>query len=202
MEVLCALCGVGLLGGAGRADGAAKQWRGGLLRGPPPPGRRVDDAPVLAGARCGTDCIVVPQARAPFDTAPRCGGGNCARVRGILRRQGRGEHGLCGLGSAVRLRLPPGNGGAAGRVGVAAFLAPGGAAGEVPWGRGRGTMAREATMAAVWTDGWGSGSTANDGGGNDTALSAVPSLARATMSWRRGGRQGLGIVGHPTLTQC
>jgi hypothetical protein len=32
----------------------------GLLRGPPPPGRRVDNAPVLAAARRGNNRIIIP----------------------------------------------------------------------------------------------------------------------------------------------
>jgi hypothetical protein len=79
-------------------------------------------------------------------------------------------------------------------------LAPGGAAGEVPQDWGRATTAREATIAAARTDGGGSGGGANNGKGNGVVLSAVPSLARATTSWRRGGRRCLGIVGRPTLT--
>ena len=55
-------------------------------------------------------------------------------------------------------------------------------------------------MAAAWTDGRGSGGGANGGRGNGAALSAVPSLARATTSWRRAGRRCLGIVGRPMLT--
>ena len=54
-------------------------------------------------------------------------------------------------------------------------------------------------MAAVWTDGGGSGGGANDSGGNGAELSAVPLLARAMTSWRRGRRQCLRIVGHSTL---
>ena len=75
----------------------------------------------------------------------------------------------------------------------------GGAAGGVPWGWARGTMVREATMAAARTESGGSGGGANDGGGNGAALLAVPLLARVARSWRRGGRRCLGIVGHPTL---
>ena len=56
------------------------------------------------------------------------------------------------------------------------------AVGEVPWGWGRGLTAREATMAAAWTDGGGSGGGANNGRGNVTVLSVVPLLARATTS--------------------
>ena len=63
----------------------------------------------------------------------------------------------------------------------------GGAAGKVPWGRGREMTAREATMAVAQTEGGGSGGGANDGRGNGAALSAIPLLTRATMSWRRGG---------------
>ena len=48
-----------------------------------------------------------------------------------------------------------------------------------------------ARMEAAQTDGGGSGGGASDGGGNGLALLAVPLLARATMSWRRGGQQCL-----------
>jgi hypothetical protein len=54
-----------------------------------------------------------------------------------------GERGLCGVGSAVRLCLPPGNGGAAGWVCAVAVWRRGGRQGGVPQGRGRGPMARE-----------------------------------------------------------
>ena len=49
-----------------------------------------------------------------------------------------------------------------------------------------------ARMEAVRTDGRGSGGGASDGGGNGSALSAIPLLARATTSWRWGGQQCLG----------
>ena len=78
-------------------------------------------------------------------------------------------------------------------------MAPRGRPGRVPWGRGRGTTAREARMAVAWTDGGGSGGAANNSGGNGAALSAVPSLTCATRSWRRGRCWCLGIVGHPIL---
>ena len=47
-------------------------------------------------------------------------------------------------------------------------------------------------MEAAQTDSGGSGGGAGDGKGNGLALSAVPLLARATTSWRRGGQQCLG----------
>ena len=88
---------------------AAKQWRGGTTPRPSfsssPCGRRSSSG----GCACN-DRVVVPQVRAPFDTTPRCDGGNRARVQGILLRQERGERGLCGLGGVVRLCLPPCNG--------------------------------------------------------------------------------------------
>ena len=49
-----------------------------------------------------------------------------------------------------------------------------------------------ARMEAARTDGGGSGGGAGDGRGNGLALSAVPLLACATTSWRRGGQQCLG----------
>ena len=55
-------------------------------------------------------------------------------------------------------------------------------------------------MAAAETDGGGSGGGTNDSRGNGAALSAVPSPARATTSWWRGGQRCLGIVGRPLLT--
>ena len=48
-----------------------------------------------------------------------------------------------------------------------------------------------ARMEAARTDGGGSGSDASNGGGKGSALSAVPSLARATTSWWWGGQQCL-----------
>ena len=54
-------------------------------------------------------------------------------------------------------------------------------------------------MAVARTDGGGIGGGVNNGGGNGAALLAVPLLACAMTSWRRGGRRCLGIVGHPTL---
>ena len=64
-----------------------------------------------------------------FNAAPRRNGSNCTRVRRILRRRGWGECGLCGLGSTVHLCLPPGDGGAAGRVGAVAVWRQGGGQG-------------------------------------------------------------------------
>ena len=124
-------------------EGAASAFDGGGANdvppaeqtGPPNNGAagllRVDDAPVPAAARRGNDRVVVPRARAPFDAVPSRSGGDRARVRGILRRRGRGgrvrgERGLRGVGGAVRLRLPPGDGGAAGRVGAVAVRRRGG----------------------------------------------------------------------------
>ena len=65
----------------------------------------------------------------PFNAASHHNGGNHARVRRILRRQGWGECGLHGLGGTVRLRFSPGDGGAAGRVGAVPVWRRGGAAG-------------------------------------------------------------------------
>ena len=48
-----------------------------------------------------------------------------------------------------------------------------------------------ARIETTRTDSGGSGGGASDGGGNGLALLAVPLLARATMSWRRGGQQCL-----------
>ncbi len=79
------------------------------------------------------------------------------------------------------------------------FGSGGGGQGGTPQSRGQGTMAREATMAVAQTDGRGSDGDAKDSGGNGAALSAISLFARATTSWRRGGRRCLGIVGHPTL---
>ncbi len=97
--------------------GPPNNGAGGLLR--------VDNTLVPAAAHHGNDCVVVPRARAPFNAAPSHGGGNHARIRGILRRRGRGgrvggERGLRGVGGAICLRLPPGNAGAAGWVGAIA----------------------------------------------------------------------------------
>ena len=81
----------------------------------------------------------------PFNAAPCCDGSNCSRIQRILWRQGCGwgECGLCGLGGAVRLRLPPGNGGAAGRVGAVAVWRwggqPGGPLGLRPGNDGEGS---------------------------------------------------------------
>ena len=74
----------------------------------------------------------------PFNAAPRCNGGNCAYVQGILRRRGQGERRRCSLGGAVRLRLPPGNGGVAGWVGAVAVRRRAGGGGG-PSGLGPGT---------------------------------------------------------------
>ena len=171
----------------------------GLLRGPSPPGCCMDNAPVPAAAHRGNDRIVVPRLHAPFDAAPFRDGGNRARLQRILLRQGWGGCRLRGLGGAVRLCLPPGNRGAAGWVGAVAVRRWGRVAGGVPWGRGRGTTVREATMMAAQTDSGGSGGGANNHGGNGAALSAAPLLARAMTIWRRGGQRCLGIVGRPTL---
>ena len=49
-------------------------------------------------------------------------------------------------------------------------------------------------MEAAWTDGEGSGGGVSDGGGNRSALSAVPLLARATTSWQQGGQRALADI--------
>jgi hypothetical protein len=101
----------------------------GPLHGPPLPACHVDDAPVLAAARHGNNCIVVPQARTPFDAAPRCDDGNRTHIRGILQRRGQaysltstrqwecGWLGQCPQGSA------PGGAAGGGSLGVGARMA-------------------------------------------------------------------------------
>ena len=75
-------------------------------------------------------------------------------------------------------------------------LAPGGAAGGVPRGRGQ-----DGKHGGGRADGRGSGGGANNGGGNGEAFPAVSLLTLETMSWRRGGRWCLGIVGPASNTK-
>ena len=53
---------------------------------------------------------------------------------------------------------------------------------------------------AARSEGGGSGGGANNDEGNGAALLAIPLLACATTSWRRGGKWCLGTIGCPTLT--
>jgi hypothetical protein len=122
----------------------------------------------------------------PFDAAPRRDGGNRAGVP-----KNTAEAGVGGVWTLRpwwhRMSLPSTWCDWSGRC--CHGLAPGGGRpGAIPRGRGRGTMAREATMVAARTDGGGSGGGANYSRGNGLALSPVPLLASTTTSWPRGGQ--------------
>ena len=137
----------------------------------------------------------------PFDAAPCCNGGNCARVQKNTAEAGVGVGGVWTLQPWWRRASSPSTWrwGCGWSDRCCCSSAPGEVAGGVPRGRGRGTTAREARMPAARTDGGGSGGGANNGGGNGAALLVVPLLARATTSWRWGRQRCLGIVGCPTL---